>query len=220
MRAFRLQPFALAAALAAALCAAAVRAGEPDWRAECPAEVREGDIVLRRGDGIWTRFFVNASERDRRFSHVGIAVTAGKSPVIVHAEADDSSANGFVKAQPWSEFHKGSFMAGVYRIPGPEPIGRKIAEAAKKRIGTPFDPLFRLDDESRLYCSQLVRDAVNEAAGKELVRASLKNGTPIVAIDACYLGFAEKIFEAGEPPAERFGAAISTRTATKGAPSP
>ena len=178
------------------------RGSRTDWHLAAPIPLRKGDLVFRRGDGLWTGCFVNASTRERKFSHVGIAATGGRNPRIIHAEADDFGAGGCVKLQRWSDFQKDSFMAAVYRIEpeGDPDFAARAVECAKKRLGMPFDPSFSLADTNRLYCTQFVRDAVNEAAGREIIGTTFANGVEIVAIDDCYARNARKIFEAGEPP--------------------
>ncbi len=206
-------PFRRAArAAAAAFCAVIVFAGDApapapsgaDWRRAAPAPVKRGDLVFRRGDGLWTQWFVDASTREKKYSHVGIAASDGANPWIIHAEADDSGADGSVKRQRWSVFMSGAFAAAAYRISDDPELREKIAKCAEKRLGMPFDPSFSLDDTNRLYCTQFVRDAVNEAAGRELVGKTTRNGASIVAIDDCSRGF-EKLFEAGKIPDGRKG---------------
>ena len=194
-------------ALAAAVMAAALapgKGGAPSapWQKSAPVEIKRGDIVLRRGDGLWTQWFVDASTREKLYSHVGIAVTDGKAPMVVHSEADDMGADGRVKRDRWSVFQAGSFAAAAYRISDDPALRERIAQAAERRLGMPFDPSFSLADTNRLYCSQFVRDAVNEAAGREVIGVTMQGGVAIVAVDDCYAN-ARKIFSAGAPPAPK-----------------
>ena len=184
---------------AAFLCLACAFAG--DWRETPPAGTESGDIAFRRGNGPWTRFFVGASTRDRRFSHVGVVVPSpGGGVAVIHSEADDFTGKGSVRMEPWDVFFKDALDGAVYRYSGNGETAGRIASAAAKRAGVPFDTSFDLSDTNRLYCSEFVREAVNEAAGCPLVGTTRTKDREIVAIDDIYrLGFV-KIFDFGASP--------------------
>ena len=57
---------------------------------------RDGDIVLRRGNGMWSRLFANISIHDKRFSHVGIILVRDGKVTVTHASADDLTGVGAV----------------------------------------------------------------------------------------------------------------------------
>ena len=63
----------ITALLILAPLAAIAAAGESlSWMSEPPVELRKGDLVFRRGQGFWTKYFVDVSTREKRFSHVGV----------------------------------------------------------------------------------------------------------------------------------------------------
>ena len=72
--------------MAAALAPGKGGAPSAPWQESAPVEIKRGDIVLRRGDGLWTQWFVDASTREKLYSHVGIAVNDGKAPMVVHSD--------------------------------------------------------------------------------------------------------------------------------------
>ena len=171
---------------------------ESGWRLSAPSEILCGDIVFRRGHGFWTGWFINASIEEKRYSHTGIAVSSGRDPWIIHAEANDDSTDGFVKRTRWHDFQRDSTQAAVYRFPADESIRRKIAACAEKRLGVAFDSAFSVVDTNRLYCSEFVREAVNEAFDRDVIPIIEKNGVRLITVDACYLNGAEPVFRISE----------------------
>ena len=171
-----------------------------DWRDAPPAGIRAGDIAFRSGNGPWTRFFVGASSRDKRFSHVGIVVPApGCGVAIVHSEAGDFSGKGNVRADSWKVFFDGATDGAVYRPVFSDGAPESIVSCAMSRMGVVFDKDFDLSDTNRLYCSEFVREAVNEAAGRKLIGTTRVNGRDIVAIDDIYCEGFEKVFDFQRP---------------------
>lgn len=165
------------------------------WKQNPPAGVTAGDIVFRRGHGIWTSFFVNASQREKRFSHVGIAATNGAGRiVIIHSEANDLGL-GRVREGSWHSFFKEATEAAVYRctVVGVDPTD--VVAEARRRIGVRFDNEFDATTTNKLYCSELVMLAVNLAAGRELIRPTFRSGKTIVGLDDIYREGFMKIYD-------------------------
>lgn len=158
------------------------------------ADLRRGDLVFRTEKAFLSRCFVDASTRDRRFSHVGIVLTGGVGATILTIGGDVSSI-GTATSVTWSEFLWGSVDCAVYRFKGGSNVGDRIARAAEKRIGTPFDPAFDLKTKDRLYCTEMVRDCVNEAAGREVIGTSRKGDFEYVAVDDCYRNEMTKVWD-------------------------
>lgn len=166
------------------------------WRKGPPVEVQPGDLVFRRDNGVWSWFFIQASRRERRFSHVGIVVEGGASPFIVHADASELTGVGCVRRQRWSEFFAESLDGAVYRYEGTRQIRERIAAEALRRLGVPFDTGFDMTSTNKLYCSELVRESVNGATGLETIGytrvAALKS---MIAVDDCYATNMVKVAE-------------------------
>lgn len=163
-----------------------------------PEEVRRGDLVLRTDMVFLSHCFVEASSREKRFSHIGVVQRGGTHPRILSVEYCDSKGASCVSIVEWHNFLRTSVDCAVYRFAGDANIGERIARAAEKRIGILFDPAFDLKTKDRLYCSELVRDAVNEAVGKPVIGTTKKGTFEYVAIDDCYRSGWTKIFDAKE----------------------
>ena len=156
------------------------------WKDASPIPLKRGDLVFRRGHGLWTKYFINMSTRERRFSHVGIVVSATNMVTIIHSEASDISGIGDVHISKWSEFFKDSKECAVFRYSKSDEIANAIAGKAERYKGTPFDCLFDMNETNKLYCSEMVRVAINDAVGTNLVGFTEVGCRKVVAIDDLY----------------------------------
>ena len=156
--------------------------------------LQRGDLILIRNKGIWSRFLIDSSQTEKRFSHVEI-VTAPFE--VVSVGVDEKTGVGVACASGIESRTHSSDEVAVYRYSGPdaEKVRERIARAAEKRIGTPFDPAFDLKTKDRLYCTEMVRDCVNEAAGHEVIGTSRKGNFEYVAVDDCYRNEMTKVWD-------------------------
>lgn len=170
-------------------------AGESAWRQSPPEGIAAGDLVFRVGHGIWTRYFIGISSREKRFSHVGIVSRAdGNGVVILHADADDTTGVGMVREQDWGGFLAEALECAVYRFTGDgDPL--RFIETGRIKLGVPFDPSFDMSDDGRLYCTEFVRYAINSALDRELIGFTLVNGHPFIALDDIYSSEFIKIWD-------------------------
>lgn len=142
-------------------CNDAGRGSKVDFeRLQC--ELRDGDLLFRRGIGVLGRVVV-AADNEGRFSHVGIAVMCDGRWCAIHAVPDEPDFEGDVdrvKCEPIESFFD-EFRAGngaVYRLDTTfDKIEIAVANAvrlsAEKR---PFDHDYDLSDTTALYCTEFV----------------------------------------------------------------
>lgn len=152
-----------------------------------------GDIVLRRGNGLWSGVFARLNRRDRRFSHAGVVVREHGALKVVHAEADDSGANGRVRLDDYGAFTAAAREFVVLRLADPEPAAR-LAEAASSMhaAALPFDLDFDLADPAAVYCSELVWRALASALRRDpLPDKPVIAGRPVVLIENFLLDMPE-----------------------------
>ena len=82
-----------------------------------------------------------------------------------------------------------------YRLAGIINIGLN----AKRRLGVKFDSAFDMGETNRLYCSEMVRLAINEAVGTNLVGFTKVCGRNVVAIDDLYRNGFRRIYDSHHP---------------------
>lgn len=123
--------------------------------------LKNGDVILRSGVGIWSELFRTHNSRDKRFSHVGIvSIEPDGTYQVIHAEADDLTGSGEVFRDTLEHFVGESSGIGIARPRGIDPDA--LAEAAKTFLGRPFDWKFDSRDDSAIYCTELVELSLRE----------------------------------------------------------
>ena len=116
--------------------------------------LKDGDIICRLGDRLWSQIFKDFSIEDKRFSHVGIIRINNDQITVIHAEGTTKPGQDFVKEEPLDDFLKVARAIGIYRIIHLD--GNKISSMAMEYIGVPFDWKFDMNDVSELYCTELL----------------------------------------------------------------
>ena len=170
------------------------------WKANITCILRVGDLVFRRGQGMWTKYFIECSTREKRFSHVGIvSEVGGEEAVLIHADADERTGAGCVHFEGWQGFFADALECAVFRYDGPLAVASNIVVNAKRRLGVKFDSAFDMDETNRLYCSEMVRLAINEAVGTNLVGFTKVCGRNVVAIDDLYRNGFRRIYDSHHP---------------------
>ena len=177
-----------------------------DWKHTPPPDLKIGDLVFRKGRGIWTKYFIGASSRDPRFSHVGIVVRTMPSTLILHSDGNDLTGVGQVRTEDWPDFFEIASECAVYRYTGPEKTAHAFANHGLLRLGVPFDPSFDMSSTNALYCTELIREVVNEAAGTNVIGFTVLKGQRIIALDDIYHNGFKKVFDSSDglrPPEQR-----------------
>ena len=141
--------------------------------------LQNGDIILRRGNQIWSRYFKDVSQVDKRFSHAGIVrVYADGRITIINSESDK------VNEVDLPAFLEPALAIGIFRTVGVD--GALISDAAFDLLDIPFDWEFDLSTTDKLYCTELLY-AVLAAAAPHLQIKTLpieQIGRSIIPLDA------------------------------------
>jgi len=116
--------------------------------------LNDGDIIFRLGDRIWSTFFKELSPNDKRFSHLGIVRIRNNIISVINAEGLADEGKDYVNEVSLKEFLQIAQSVGIYRLKTIE--GEIISDTALEYIGYPFDWQFNLEDDSKLYCSELL----------------------------------------------------------------
>jgi len=147
--------------------------------------IKDGDIICRLGDRIWSMYFKELSPNDKRFSHLGIVRIRNNAVSVINAEGLAIEGKDFVNEVPLSDFPKCAQKIGTYRLKTVE--GGVISDAALEYVGVPFDWQFDMEDSSKLYCSELLYVILKKidldiALNKTFIKEIGKN---IIPLDVC-----------------------------------
>jgi hypothetical protein len=116
--------------------------------------LQDGDIICRLGDRIWSLYFRDFSEYDRRFSHLGIVRVRNGGVSIINAEGQSDRSETLVQEVSLEKFISVAKTIGVYRMNSVS--GTVISDEAMNYIDRPFDWNFDMNDESAIYCTELL----------------------------------------------------------------
>jgi uncharacterized protein YycO len=121
---------------------------------EILSSLKDGDIICRLGDRIWSIFFKELSPNDKRFSHLGIIRVRDNVISVINAEGLAVEGKDYVNEVSLKDFLKIAQSIGIYRLQTIE--GNKISDTALEYIGHPFDWQFDMEEDNNLYCSELL----------------------------------------------------------------
>lgn len=116
--------------------------------------IKDGDIICRLGDRVWSQHFRDVSVTDRRFSHMGIIRVIDDRVTVIHAEGNTGHGTDFVEEVPLEDFIEFARAIGVYRVRNVD--GSQISNIALEYLGVPFDWRFDMSCGLKLYCTELL----------------------------------------------------------------
>jgi len=147
-------------------------------------DLKDGDIICRLGDRLWSEIFSDLSVKDKRYSHMGIIRINNGIITVINAEGDTGHGRDFVSEVSLDDFLKVAKTVGIYRINNVD--GSQISQAALGYLGIPFDWKFDMSDGSKLYCTELLYVILKQIEPAiELGTAYIKElGREIVPLEA------------------------------------
>lgn len=140
--------------------------------------LKDGDVICRLRTGFFSKHFRERASKDKIYSHIGVVETASDTTFVIHVEASELTGIGFVKREPIDTFLDGVTTWGIYRTNLPDSVCEKISKTAKVYFDrkTPFDLDFETDDDSKVYCTELVALSINQASDSTLIVPTMKMG--------------------------------------------
>ena len=132
--------------------------------ADVAPHLKDGDVICRMGDRIWSTLIGNVSQGKRRFSHLGIVRIRDSTITVINAECLTPGRNESVNETALADFLILAKTVGVYRANFID--GAALAQKATEYLGRPFDWDFDLDDESKIYCTELLYAVIKHTAPK------------------------------------------------------
>lgn len=141
-------------------------------------KLRDGDIILRYGEGFASDMIVKLLDEERKISHCGIlSKKADGSFQVIHSVSSSLSDADGMQAQDLDEFVSQSVDSSVmvvrYKEEESTASSSRIAERAKAYLKArlPFDSEFDLEDDEAIYCTELIERTIREVHGHSLIEA-------------------------------------------------
>jgi len=147
-------------------------------------------LIVRLGDGYFSNIFRKVSSREKRYSHSGILHRVDESYKVYHIEANELTGKGIVRDEPIESFIGHSREWALFAINTPDAMKAEIVKQACifYESGIPFDLDFDLATDDKLYCTELVAKAINNAFGEELITPGMHiAGHPFYGLDDIYM---------------------------------
>lgn len=141
--------------------------------------IHDGDILLRSGRD-FTSYQIRAlSDSDKTYSHAGIARVQGGQVLVYHItppELDEPASDTAVRLEPLEKFADPDACFGLgivrYRLNAIE-TKRMLAYCDSiYQQHTGFDSRFDLTEPNKLYCSEMIGNALRSASGGRIIVCS------------------------------------------------
>jgi hypothetical protein len=124
------------------------------------AGVRTGDLIVRTGNDFTSESLRSLNQRDKTYSHCGIASIENDTLFVYHALGGDFNPDQKIRRDPFEIFAEpyGNRGIGIYRFQLAEPEIKSLMVTVKKlhQLGIMFDMKFDLATNDRMYCAEFV----------------------------------------------------------------
>ena len=154
--------------------------------------IQNGDLVTRTGNDFTSESLRSLNQRNKTYSHCGIASIEHDSLFIYHALGGDFNPDQKLLREPFTTFaepysNKGM---GLFRFDVPESVLQQLLKIVHDYYlqGIMFDMAFDLSTDDRMYCAEFVSKSYHKAAGKTLIFPTSKIGKfRFVGVDDIFL---------------------------------
>ena len=136
------------------------------------AELKEGDILLRKGYGWISDRIADLLDEKYRITHCGIILTEGYKELHILHSISNENVDG-VLIEPLKKYIRESQQGSLIAVRPNynEETKTKIIETVKrmhdKKI--PFDLAFNCNDSSKMYCAELFANVFKEVLNRDVL---------------------------------------------------
>ena len=129
--------------------------------------LKDGDLVTRSDDDFESLALQNFSQKDRTYSHSGIAFKEDSGFIIYHCMAGLENPNAACKKEPFDSFvnpvKKTGFGIFQYQLSTAETERLHLLLQQNYQSKKPFDLSFNLKTDDSLYCSEMISKGLQQA---------------------------------------------------------
>lgn len=131
--------------------------------------IKNGDVILKNGYGNLSKTIVSLLDEKISISHCGILYLENDSVFVIHSIAKEYSDLDGVQKISLSSFLNDTKPNSLFvlRLKKDENVRKKVLEKAieYKNNKTPFDYQFNSDDDTKIYCSELIYQSILKSTG-------------------------------------------------------
>jgi hypothetical protein len=155
-------------------------------------KVLTGDLVLRTGNDFTSESLRNLNQKDKTYSHCGIASIENDTLFVYHALGGEFNPDQQICRDPFEIFAdpSGNRGMGVYRyqLTEAEIVQLMITVKKLKALGVTFDMKFNLQTNDKMYCAEFVYKAcVMGTNGKLQFNTSHLGDFAFIGVDDLFL---------------------------------
>lgn len=150
--------------------------------------LKNGCVVLRRGNDVISKLFTEFNKQDKSYSHCGIAFEDSGVWYVYHSIGGEDNPDATLRKDTYEKFVnvKDNFGFGIcdfYFTPTETSKLHEIVDSFfKKQV--PFDMQFDLNTDHRLYCAEMVYKSIQSAKNSDtFFTVSDHNGFKYVSTD-------------------------------------
>ena len=123
-------------------------------------EIATGDLILRTGNDFTSTSLRSLNQRDKTYSHCGIASIENDSLFVYHSLGGDWNPDQKIRRDPIEIFAEpySNRGIGIYRFPlSSQEIDNLMLTVRKLHdLGVMFDMKFDLESNDHMYCAEFV----------------------------------------------------------------
>lgn len=135
------------------------------------SRLKHGDVILRRGYGMVSRFIANQLEGSYNLSHCGVIIERDNEFFVVHTVSSNVSEIDGMQVHPIADFvHQSRPNSIVVNRLIDGRASALMAEGALEYLSAAvlFDHNFDINDSTHLYCSEMIWRSLKNKAGIDL----------------------------------------------------
>jgi Permuted papain-like amidase enzyme, YaeF/YiiX, C92 family len=163
--------------------------------------IQTGDIITRTGNDFTSESLRSLNQRDKTYSHCGIASIEKDSLFIYHALGGEWNPDEKLKRESFESFaapHSNNRF-GIFRFDIPDTTKALLIQVAHHQFKNelPFDMDFDLATNDRMYCAEFIYKSLLEASHQQLVfnKSSIGKFTFVGVDDIILHPLSKKIVE-------------------------
>jgi Permuted papain-like amidase enzyme, YaeF/YiiX, C92 family len=139
---------------------------------ENKSKIKDGDLIERTDDDFVSETLREMCQRDKTFSHCGLAFIEDGEIVIYNNMAGEENKTEAMVREPYDSFvsphHKIGF--GIFRYNFTPAELQQLHHIVKTNfaIGLPFDKAFDLKSDDKMYCAEMIYKSVQQATNNRI----------------------------------------------------
>jgi hypothetical protein len=158
---------------------------------EGQALLKEGDLVVRLNRDPTSQFIKNFNRQDKSYSHAGIVLFEKGYPYIYHIVNGEENPDEKLRKDSLSWFcnPRNNLAYGIYRYEWGKGEIKRLKNLIHKWYAkdVQFDPAFNLTSDDKMYCSEMIRKALEKVTNNRILIETTKLTSAEAGLFSAYM---------------------------------